>query len=200
MCSGAVTPDRAVAIPLNRGRRRPHVHLDMSGTGAGWNVGVLYKLTPDISIGASYRSSVNIDATGTLRSTPNYAALHLPQGDVSVTITLPATGYLGVAYKVTTDIEVEADYQYIGWSSYDQLVFNSRRTVRTVTQPKNYNNTYILRLGGEYKFNDDLRLRAGYYYDHCSVDAAYVDPLLPDANRSGLNVGFGYNIDEAIQC
>ena len=193
---GAVTLDRAVPIPLQPAGNAgdPYVHLDLSGTGAGWNVGVLYKMTPDISIGASYRSSVAIDANGTSAFDPNYAPLHLPQGGVSVSLKLPATGYLGVAYKVNDDIEVEADYQYIGWSSYNQLVFKFQADGSTVTQPKNYNNTYILRLGGEYKYNDDLRLRAGYYYDHSPVDAAYVDPLLPDANRSGLNIGFGYNI------
>ncbi len=193
---GTVTLDRAVAIPLTAPGGEPRVHLDMSGTSAGWNLGVLYKVTPDISVGASYRSSVKMDAAGTATFSPYYAALHLPQGDVSATITLPATGYLGVAYKVSKDIEVEADYQYIGWSSYDQLDFKFKADGSSVVQPKNYKDTYILRIGGEYKFNDDLRLRAGYYYDHSPVASAYVDPMLPDANRNGLNVGFGYNIDK----
>jgi long-chain fatty acid transport protein len=193
---GAVTLDRAVAIPLQPAGNgpEPRVHLDLSGTGAGWNVGVLYKVTPEISVGATYRSFVVMDATGTAAFNPDYAPLHLPQGGVSASLKLPATGYLGVAYKVNEDIEVEADYQYIGWSSYNQLVFHFQADGSSVVQPKNYKDTYILRIGGEYKWNDDLRLRAGYYYDHTPVDAAYVDPLLPDANRNGLNLGLGYNI------
>lgn len=190
---GNVTLDRAVAIPLQGPAGDPRVHLDLSGTSAGWNVGALYKLTDRISIGATYRSKVTMDANGTAAFNPYYATLHLPQGNVAASITLPATGYLGVAYVVNDDIQIEADYQYIGWSSYNQLAFTFQADGSTVIQPKNYKDTYILRLGGEYKFNDDLRLRAGYYYDHSPVDAAYVDPMLPDANRSGLNVGFGYN-------
>ncbi len=191
---GNVTLDRAVAIPLTAVGGEPRAHLDLSGTAAGWNVGALYKLTPEISIGASYRSSVTMDASGTAAFNPDYANLHLPQGGVTASITLPATGYFGVAYDVTKDIQVEADYQYIGWSAYDQLVFKFQADGSSVVQPKNYKDTYILRIGGEYKFNEDLKLRAGYYYDHSPVDAAYVDPMLPDANRNGLNVGFGYNI------
>ncbi len=191
---GTVTLDRAVAIPLSAPGGEPRVHLSLDGTSAGWNVGALYKLTPELSIGASYRSSVKMDANGTAAFNPDYASLHLPQGDVSASITLPATGYLGVAYDVTKDIQVEADYQYIGWSAYDQLVFKFQADGSTVVQPKNYKDTYILRIGGEYKYNDDLRLRAGYYYDHSPVQSAYVDPMLPDANRNGLNLGFGYNI------
>jgi len=190
---GTVSLDRAVAIPLTASAGEPRVHLDLSGTSAGWNVGALYKLTPDLSIGASYRSSVKVDANGTATFNPDYATLHLPQGGVSAGLTLPATGYLGVAYTVSPDIQVEADYQYIGWSSYNQLAFTFQADGSQVVQPKNYKNTYILRLGGEYKYCEDLRIRAGYYYDHSPVDAAYVDPILPDANRSGLNIGFGYN-------
>ncbi len=190
---GTVTLDRAVAIPLLASGGDPRVHLDMSGTSAGWNVGVLYKFDDQLSFGATYRSSVKMDANGTATFNPYYGTLHLPQGGVSASITLPATGYLGVAYAINSDIQIEADYQFIGWSAYDQLAFTFQADGSKVIQPKHYNDTYILRLGGEYKWSDDLRLRAGYYYDHSPVDAAYVDPMLPDANRSGLNVGFGYN-------
>jgi long-chain fatty acid transport protein len=40
----------------------------------------------------------------------------------------------------------------------------------------------------------DFRFRGGYLYDHSPVEAAYVDPILPDANRNGINLGVGYAI------
>ena len=167
--------------------------LDLSGHGFGFSAGVLYKITPDLSVGASYRSKVKIDASGSANFYPDYAVLQLPQGGVSGSLALPATGFFGVAYRPAKNLEVEADYQYIGWSSYQNLAFTFSADNSTASSPKNYKDTYILRIGGEYTM-DRWQFRAGYLFDHSPVDDAYVEPILPDANRNGLNVGVGYDV------
>ena len=55
----------------------------------------------------------------------------------------------------------------------------------------------MIRVGGEYTM-DALKLRAGYLFDHSPVEAAYVEPLLPDANRNGINIGAGYQITKEL--
>ncbi|HTO94734.1 MAG TPA: outer membrane protein transport protein [Bacteroidota bacterium] len=169
--------------------------LDMKGHGFAFGGGVLYKPTPELSIGVSYRSKVKVDASGTATFTPNYTQLGLPQGGVSASITLPATGFAGIAYKITKDLEVEADYQYIGWSSYKTLSFTFASNNSVVSSTKNYSDTYILRVGGEYTMAP-WHFRAGYLYDHCPVSDTYAEPMLPDANRNGLNVGLGYDVSQ----
>lgn len=171
----------------------PDLNLDLSGTGAGFNVGGLYKLTQELSIGASYRSSVKIDASGTAKFTPTAAIF--PEGDASASLELPATAFVGVAYKAMENLEVEADYQYVGWSSYKELKIDFKKDNSTVVSPKNYDDTYILRVGAEYTM-DALQLRAGYLFDNNPVQDKYADPLLPDADRNGLNLGVGYKINE----
>jgi long-chain fatty acid transport protein len=42
----------------------------------------------------------------------------------------------------------------------------------------------------------DFQFRAGYLLDRSPVKAKYVEPLLPDANRNGMNLGVGYKINE----
>ncbi|HEY6952194.1 MAG TPA: porin, partial [Bacteroidota bacterium] len=61
------------------------------------------------------------------------------------------------------------------------------------SSPENYQNTYILRVGGQYTM-DQWQFRAGYLYDHSPIQTQYIYPLLPDANRNGLNIGLGYKI------
>src|SRR5512140_683393 len=73
--------------------------LDLSGHGMTFSAGLLYKISPEWSVGLSYRGSVKIDAKGSATFNPNYTPLMLPQGDVSTSITLPANGFVGVAYK-----------------------------------------------------------------------------------------------------
>ncbi|HUI09007.1 MAG TPA: outer membrane protein transport protein, partial [Bacteroidota bacterium] len=155
--------------------------------------GILFKATSDLSLGVSYRSKAKVDASGTATFTPDYAQLSLPQGGVTASITLPATGFAGIAYRLMKNLEIEADYQYIGWSSYQTLAFTFAANGSTVSSTKDYNDTYILRIGGEYTMAP-WHFRAGYLYDHTPVSDQYSEPMLPDANRNGLNVGLGYDI------
>ncbi len=194
--TGSVSLERAVAIPLQAADGDPKVTLDLTGHGYGWNAGALYKITRDISIGASYRSSVKMDASGTASFNPNYAPLDLPAGGVTTSIKLPATAFAGLAWTPAGEkYQIEADYQWIGWSSYNQLAFTFQADGSQVIQPKNYSDTYILRIGGEYALGD-FRIRGGYLFDHSPVSTEYVDPILPDANRNGINLGLGYSFSK----
>jgi long-chain fatty acid transport protein len=183
-------PVASVATPVE-----PSVNLDLKGNGTGFNVGLMYRPTTALSIGLSYRSSVKITADGTAEFTPNYAVLNFPGGDASASLELPATGFAGIAYKVTDAFEIEADYQYIGWSSYDQLKVDFKKNNSSSVSPKNYSDTYMIRVGGEYDLGS-LKLRGGFYYDNSPVKTEYLEPLLPDASRNGYNIGLGYQISE----
>jgi long-chain fatty acid transport protein len=169
--------------------------LDMNGHGLGVSGGILYKFSPQVSVGVSYRSQVKVDASGSATFTPDYTALSLPQGNVSATLTLPATGFAGIAVKPMANLEIEADYQYVGWSSYKTLAFTFASDNSTVSSTKNYSDTYILRIGGEFTMAP-WHFRAGYLYDHTPVSDQYSEPMLPDADRNGLNLGLGYDVSE----
>jgi Long-chain fatty acid transport protein len=192
--TGSVKMKLAKGIPFDS--PPPIVNLDLKATGVGFNAGVIYKLMPDLSLGVSYRSSVKLDATGSASFSPNYTVLNLPTGDASASIELPATAFLGASYKLMKNLEIEADYQFIGWSSYKELAIELKADpTKNEVSPKNYQDTYILRFGAEYTMGD-IQLRAGYLYDHSPVLTEYVEPMLPDANRNGYNIGIGYKICE----
>lgn len=171
------------------------VALDLSGTGTGFNAGAIYKLTEELSIGASYRSSVKIDAEGTAKFVPTSALF--PEGDAAAALELPATAFVGVAYKVMPNLELEADYQFVGWSSYKELKIDFKKNNTSSVSPKNYEDTYIIRVGGEYTM-DALQIRFGYLFDNNPVLDKYSEPLLPDADRNGANIGIGYKINENL--
>lgn len=193
--TGHVSIKRAVATPFSTpDGKEPRVDIDMNGTGIGWNAGALLKITPEISLGVSYRSSAKVDADGDATFTPAYSAL--PTGGAAASLTLPPTGFAGIAYT-TEDFDIEADYQYIGWSTYDKLSIEFAKDNSVSESPKDYQNTYILRLGGEYRF-EKWQLRAGFLYDHSPVKLEFSEPLLPDADRFGYNIGFGYKLTDNL--
>ena len=190
--TGDVTIKRVVSDPLD-----PHanVTIDLTSTGGGFSAGAIYKHSKELSVGASYRSSVKLDATGTANFDP--ARPIYPIGDASASLELPATAFVGVACTPMANLELEGDYQYVGWSSYKELVVTFAKDNSQSVSPKNYRNTYILRFGGEYTMND-VQIRAGVLLDRSPVTGKYVEPLLPDANRTGWNLGLGYKITESI--
>lgn len=190
--TGKVTLNSVLSDPFD-----PHANVSITanGTGFGWNVGVMYKPLDDVSIGVSYRSQVKIDANGTASFDP-YRSVY-PAGDVSSSLTLPATGYIGIAYSPNKNLTLEADYQYVGWSSYKELAITFKKDNSVEVAPQNFIDTYIVRLGGEYTMGD-WRLRAGLLYDHTPEPTTYIEPLLPDADRDEVSVGLGYSLTKHI--
>jgi long-chain fatty acid transport protein len=182
--------------------------LDGTGNGVSFNVGVLYKATDKLSVGASYRSLVKLDLKGTASFT-NMQALQtfFPGGDGSVTLPMPSNFLVGLAYIVSPKLTLEGDFQWVGWKSYDQLqvtLANGPVSPLGVLQKspapqiKNWDDGYLFRLGGEYMVNDKLTLRAGYIMDVSPQPPSKTEPMLPDADRNDFSIGGGYQLSEKL--
>ncbi len=167
----------------------------------GFNVGVLAKPTPNLSLGASYRHKVKTDFTGsatfTLLPTGNAqldaaVATRLPSGSLPVTtsIEFPSIFAVGMAYDWDT-WTLAADVDFQQWSSFDQLTIEFEgRPDLTSTIDEQYQNSRIYRLGLEKRLSPRFAVRGGYYYDQTPSPIESLSPLLPDADRHGLSAGF----------
>ncbi len=180
----------------------PFIHMQGDAKGAGYNFGIMMKPYENISLGFSYRSKINYkvdDGTATFSQDGSLASL-LPGGAVSTALPFPTTWYIGIAYTAD-NFSIEADYQYVGWNAYDSLTINFAKETELQQNTSivgDYTNSYILRVGGDYKLNEMWDLRAGVYYDKNPIPDEYEAPILPDADRIGLNVGVGVNITNNI--
>jgi len=193
---------------------QPTVEINLEGNkiGYGFSAALMYKPVQQISLGLSYRSEVKFDFEGTATSTPAgfthpllQAYIPFPNGDITAPLTTPQNITLGVGFTPSSVLTLAADFQYVGWSSYDKLEITFNNYDLSPTTPgvqnvrsadRNYENTFIIRGGAEYKTSDVFALRAGVFFDKNPVKTEYVEPILPDANRIGLNAGFGYMFTE----
>ncbi|MCK6603964.1 MAG: outer membrane protein transport protein [Ignavibacteriaceae bacterium] len=165
----------------------------------GFAGGLLYQATKEISLGLQYRSEVNYKFKGTATTTgPSQLSANLPAGDIEATFTSPQQFTFGVAVTPSSKLLLTADFQYIMWSSYDSLKIDFLASDTTISSPRLYEDTYIVRLGAEYSYSDNLALRAGLLFDRNPVKDDHLDPLLPDANRIGISAGLGYRISDAM--
>jgi long-chain fatty acid transport protein len=83
----------------------------------------------------------------------------------------------------------------VTFENYD-LSLQTPGIQNVASSERNYENTFIVRGGAEYKTSDVFALRAGVFYDKNPIKTEYVDPTLPDADRIGINAGFGYKFTE----
>jgi long-chain fatty acid transport protein len=164
----------------------------------GYNFGLMYKPIPALSLGASFHSQVKYDFKGTATSTglPQLAPI-LPNGDISAVLKSPYNLAFGVAYDVNPQLKLSVDFQYVGWSSYDTLgVDFANPNFDDIASPRLYDDSFIIRLGGEYKTSETLSLGAGIYYDKMPVKPEYMNPSLPEGDRLGLSLGINYKFSD----
>lgn len=185
--------------------------LEGDGTAFNVNAGLMYKPTDDLSIGLSYRlkTDVKFDGKATF-SNMQALAPFFPGGRGNTTLPMPGNLYAGIAYKVNPAFTMEADFQYVQWSSYDETIGTLEsgpaappalggQPLQKSPDPlmRDWEDTYLIRVGGEYRF-DKLALRAGYIFDRTPQPDKSVDPVLPDANRNEFTIGFGYELTQNL--
>ena len=200
--------------------------LEAEGTGVTGHVGALVRLSDRFSIGARYLHSAKIDFDeGTARFDPVNTQLvlgpsnpfrvpggtavdrlvagqFLPDsalGDQGVTtsLTFPAQAVVGVSFQLLPRLLLLADYQWTGWSEFDQLdVDFANARARDFVLPLDYDDTNTFRLGAEFSAANALMLRAGFRYNDAATPIA--TPLLPENERNYYTAGLGYRFGNGL--
>nr|WP_321267767.1 outer membrane protein transport protein [uncultured Sulfurimonas sp.] len=176
----------------------------------GYNFALAYKPTKDLEMAFTYRSQVNLTVEGDakLSSTAVPAGL-IPAGSydgiASVTIPLPATASLALAYTFPSKTTVEFVYERNMWSAYKDLDFDYDGTIThpiltsafDVAKPKNWNDTNAFRLGVTQEL-DSMTLMAGAVYDESPVPDETIGFELPDSNSISVSLGGRYQINDKL--
>lgn len=171
-------------------------YVDLEGDDSfayGYTFGIMYKPIEIVSIGASFRSEVKYEFEGTATTTGAEQLMEigaLPNGPITAELTTPMNIVGGIAVQVIPQLRLSADYQWVGWSSYDTLAINFVDDPEdNVASPRLYKNSYIIRFGAQYDISDQVSLLGGIYYDQMPVEPQYLNPSLPDTDRLGLSIG-----------
>ncbi|RZK43102.1 MAG: long-chain fatty acid transporter permease [Hymenobacter sp.] len=181
-------------------------HAQLTGKAdhkVGYNVGIMYKPSDKLSIGASYRSRVDARISGgsvALSNIPASTAANFTATGFSATLPLPDVYSLGVGIRPNDKLTIAVDANLVGWSRYQSLDFTYTGGVlggnASSSSIRHYQDAVALRLGGQYKLTTGLTVRAGGFYDFACVRDGYVTPETPDANRVGLTAGFTYEFGQ----
>jgi long-chain fatty acid transport protein len=184
------------------GQAEGYAKLGGDAFGIGGRLGVMYRpaMLDKLSLGAMWRSQVNLDFTGKgdFDIEDPYRSQLPADGDISTTLKLPQAFSGGAAYRPVPNFEVEFNAVWVNWAKFDTLTVNLPGGRQTVS-PQNYTNTTTLRFGAEYAIPSvKLALRAGYIYDPTPVPTSTISARLPDVDRHDLTIGASYSIGRTL--
>lgn len=170
------------------------MRMKVDGIGFGYNLALHYNFNPQWSAGLTYHSTQHHTDNGRASYSPEHAVLQ--NAPMSLSLTLPASYTLGVAYKPTDKWKFEVDAIYTQWQDYEKLTYSYTKypgtgAPRDVDSDKNWRNVWRLQFGGEYKATDWLALRAGFVWDQDPIRDATADYMLPSSDRKIFSTGFG---------
>ncbi|MGO9391676.1 OmpP1/FadL family transporter [Rhodoblastus sp.] len=167
----------------------------------GYKLGLTLKPFAGTEIGVGYRSQLRPELSGTLTNNIPLSGLSgiIPPSiqPMNADLVLPQQVNVGVRQVINDKFTLLGTYQWTDWSSFNRFIVN---TDFGPALPLNfqYNNGWLIALGGEYKYNEQLTLRAGVNYENSPIDTANRAPRLPDADRFSLAGGASYQFTKQI--
>jgi long-chain fatty acid transport protein len=193
--------DLTQALPIsNSSGQDGQAELKGSGKGYGWNAGIYFKASKELTIGYVHRSKVNttINNGDAIFTVPASLTSAFPQpNSFNATIPLPATNAIGFGFYPNKQWTVAFDANLASWNVYKQLAFDYKSNtpeLQDTNEPRNYKNAVALRAGAQYKYKDNWAFRFGGGYASTAVNDGYVTPEAPDANRVYFTLGAGYAV------
>jgi long-chain fatty acid transport protein len=177
------------------------------GNAFGFNVGILHKIGNSFSWGFSYRSKIDMDYEGEARLAQNLTGnaqfdaavrAQLPfERDLPVetNIEFPDTASLGLAFALTQNLLLETDFNWMGWSTFDtvpiEFVGGASNSLPDTEIPEEWDDAQNYRAGLRWTTSPTSEWRFGYVFDESPQPEESVSPLLPDADRNGVTIGYG---------
>lgn len=182
----------------------------------GWNAGILWDVTPQTRIGASYRSPIKYHVEGNVSfDNPGLPALPPPlapvigglasavngvlaNGGVTADIKLPDIANVSVFHRLNSQWDLMADAQFTHWSVLENLTFVRTSGGILQSTPENFRDTWKLAAGASYHYNDRWTFRGGVAWDQSPVNTTDRTPRLPDADRTWLTLGTQYRFNRNL--
>ncbi|OFY50119.1 MAG: hypothetical protein A2W85_17880 [Bacteroidetes bacterium GWF2_41_31] len=180
-----------------------NANLKGSTTSYGFNIGAFYKASEKLAFGVDYRSEIMMkmkdgDATFTV---PTALQTTIPKDNkFDAELPLPANLDFSISYQATEQLLLAFELDWVMWGTYKSLdfTFKEQGALLNSTNPREYKDTFIPRIGAQYSLNDQFQLRAGMYYDQSPTNEKYFTPETVSLNTFAYTLGLSYSPIEKL--
>jgi long-chain fatty acid transport protein len=182
---------------------------DLSGFAFGATIGALIKPIDRLGIGLTLRTPTKVKFSGDAEMAGAALVGQATTSDAKREATWPLWLGLGLSFKATDKLTINADAQYTNWKkidtiaiTYDNAAWQALKAHPVIGAA--FNNDFVLnwkdaiqwRFGLEYAISEKLAARAGYYIDPSPSPAETLNVLLPEIAYNVITVGFGYKTEK----
>ncbi|MBD3348035.1 MAG: hypothetical protein GF400_02420 [Candidatus Eisenbacteria bacterium] len=172
---------------------------DLTGTGYGATVGVLYEATDLLTVGLTARTPMTVTFEGDVEVTSVLEEYRRASQSESFDLTFPMWAGLGIAYDdfLFDGTVLTADVQWTQWSEVDEIV----RSVDTElpddfgTTTLQWEDTVEFGVGLDYRLSRSTSVRLGYRSIPTPVPDDTFDFVMPMSAKSAFTLGVGYRSD-----
>jgi len=159
--------------------------LEGDDIGLGLTAGIKITPLPGTEIGLGYRSFVEHELDGTLKTT-NAGSFDVRYDGVN----LPDLVTLGIRQRITERLRVMAGAEWSNWSRFDTVKVEGGPA--PVDLPFEYDDGWFLSGGGEFDVTQRLAVRAGIGFDVSPIGDDVRTYRLPANDGLSLSVGASY--------
>jgi len=167
------------------------VTSNLTGEGDAWgyNFALQFKMK-SFSIAGQYRSSLRNKLFGNFSVNSPLGSTNTP---VTANLDLPGQTMLGVAWTGKR-VDVEVGAYYTQWNYFKSLDVVFPSPAPTLSIPEYWEGSWSYRLGLAFRLGKEMEheLRIGGVLDETPVPTQYLRPSIPDSDRVGGSLGYGY--------
>lgn len=188
--------------PLNGPEVVGFSNLTGDGDDLGWNVAISRR-TATSSFGLTYRSELSPEIEGEI-AYENFGPLagFFPNSTGSTTLELPPQAAVGFGFQLGRAIQLSIDVAWAGWSSFEEIAIdidNETQFSRDIRLIEDWDDTFSYRVGVTWDASETGQWRFGGVFDESPVPAEFLRPSIPDADRTGVTIGYGYSGRDGLE-
>ncbi len=176
-----------------------------SAVAIGANIGVMFDITDNITVGASFRTKMNMKVKSGIASVDyaNETARLILEKDLNIinsanfaaAMPCPYVLSFGASWKPVEKLTLAADAQLTGWKTYKTLNIDFKDEILTPYNQhltKGYKNSWAVRIGAEYAVTNRFDARLGLMIDTTPVNKAHYNPETPGMTKIGPSAGLSF--------
>lgn len=178
------------------------VEIKGDDTALGYNVGVLFEITPQTRFGLTYHSKVDYRLKGdTTVSGPGFViGSSAGSYDASLELTTPESVDFSVTHELNADWTLYAGSTWTRWSRLEEIRADNNGVggllagnLSSISEPQNWHDTWAHAVGAAYKLNPQWTLRAGLAVDQSPTNNVDRSPRIPTGDRTILSLGTAWS-------
>lgn len=173
----------------------------------GYNLGVLFEITPQTRFGLTYHSKVDYRLKGdTTVSGPGFViGSSAGTYDASLELTTPESVDFSVTHELNADWTLYAGSTWTRWSRLEEIRADNKGVggllagnLSSISEPQNWHDTWAHAVGAAYKLNPQWTLRAGLAVDQSPTNNTDRSPRIPTGDRKIISLGTAWSPNDDV--